>query len=97
QLSLERTAGGVRVGTGEVAGSYQPALKFFLFKVHGSAAGMVSDNGKALPHFDNLDALDTATGQSWASGTDRFGPVTYVRVTAATARTLALALGPPRR
>jgi alpha-glucosidase len=96
QLSLERTAGGVRVSTGEAAGSYQPALKFYLFKVHGGAASMVSDDGKALPHFDNLDALGAATGQGWASGTDRFGAVTYVRVTAAKARTLALALGQPR-
>lgn len=96
QLSLQRTTGGVRIGTGTVAGSYQPALKFYLFKVHGDAANMVSDNGKALPHFDNLDALDAATGQGWASGTDRFGPVTYIRVTAAKARTLALALGQPR-
>ncbi len=96
QLSVERTTGGVRVGTGAVAGSYQPALKFYLFKVHGGAAGMVSDNGKPLPHFDNLNALNDATGQGWSSGTDRFGPVTYVRVTAAKARTLALAYGPPR-
>ena len=62
-------------------------------KVYGGAAHMVSYNGKALSHYDNLDALDAATGQGWASGTDRFGPVTCVRVTAAKARTLALALG----
>jgi alpha-glucosidase len=95
-LSVQRTSRGVRIETGAVTGSYQPDLKFYLFKVHGGAAGMVSDNGKALPHFDNLDALDAATGQGWASGTDRFGPVTYVRVAEATARTLALALGLPR-
>ncbi len=95
-LSLQRTAGGVRVETGAVDGSYQPALKFYLFKVHSRAASVVSDNGKALPHFDNLDAFDAASGQGWATGTDRFGPVTYVRVTSAKARTLALALGQSR-
>ena len=81
---------------GKADGSFQPALKFYLFKVHSDAARMVSDNGKALPHFDSLDALNAATGAGWATGTDRFGPVTHVRVTAAKARTLALALGQPR-
>jgi alpha-glucosidase len=94
-LSLQRTAGGVRIETGEVAGSYQPALKLYLFKVHGGAANAVSGNGKSLPHFDSLDALTTASGQGWATGTDRFGAVTWIRVAASQGRTLALALRHP--
>lgn len=95
-LSLQRTAGGVRVESGEVTGSFTPALKFYLFKVHGSAARTVSSNGKSLPHFDHLDALAAADGQGWATGTDRFGAVTWIRVPAAQARTLALALDPSK-
>lgn len=94
-LSVQRTAGGARVETGAVAGSFTPALKFYLFKVHGGTASTVSDNGKALPHFDNLQALEKADGQGWATGSDRFGKVTYVKVPAAQARTLALAWGQP--
>jgi alpha-glucosidase len=95
-LSVQRIPGGVRLQTGGVEGSFRPALKYYLFKVHAGAADMVSNNGQVLPHLDSLDALDASTGEGWATGMDRFGPVTHVRVTAAKARTLALALGQPR-
>jgi alpha-glucosidase (family GH31 glycosyl hydrolase) len=92
-LSLQRTAGGVRVQTGAVEGSYIPALKFYLLKVHGDAARAVTGDGRALPHAADLDALNAAAGEGWTTGTDRFGAVTYVRVNAAQARTFALVWG----
>ena len=96
QLAVHRTDEAVWVETGPVEGSYRPALKSYLFAVHGLSARRVSEAGNALTHFDSLVALNLASGDGWATGTDRFGPVTYVRVTAAQAHTLALALGPPR-
>lgn len=92
-LILQRTADGVTVQTGAVAGSYTPALKFYLFKVHGGAATAVTAGGKPLTHASSLDALDAGTGEGWATGTDRFGAVTYLRVTAAQARSFALVWG----
>ena len=92
-LSMQRTAGGVKVETGAVEGSYAPALKFYLLKVHGDAATAVTGDGKALPHAADVGALNAAPGEGWTTGTDRFGAVTYVRVNAAQARTLALVWG----
>ncbi len=95
-LALQRDGDTVHVETGAVQGSYVPALKYYLFTVHGGQAHAVDDGGKALQHFASLDALDASGGEGWASGTDRFGAVTWVRVTAAQARRLALRLGHPR-
>ena len=95
-LSIQRTAGGVRLQTGDVDGSYLPATRFYLFKVHGGAASMISDNGKPLPQSDSLDALAARQGQGWATGTDRFGPVTYVKVPTGQPLTLALTFGQSR-
>ena len=95
-LAVQRRGETVRVETGAVEGSYTPPLKFYLLKLHGSAASAVDGGGTALPHLPSLDDLEHSAGEGWASGTDRFGAVTWVRVTAAQARTLALALGHPR-
>ncbi len=95
-LALQRDGDTVHLETSAVQGSYVPALKYYLFKVHGGQAHAVDDGGRALQHFASLDALDASGGEGWASGTDRFGAVTWVRVTAAQARRLALRLGHPR-
>ncbi|HET6433669.1 TIM-barrel domain-containing protein [Dyella sp.] len=92
-LSMQRTVDGVRLQTGAVEGTYKPALSFYLFKVHGSAARTVSTDGHALARATNLDALARGNAEGWATGSDRFGPVTYVRVSAAQARSLALVWG----
>lgn len=95
-LAVQRTGDSVRVETGAVEGSYAPALKFYLLKIHGGTATAVDSSGVALPHLASLDALAQSHAEGWASGTDRFGAVTWVRVTAAQARTLALAWGHTR-
>jgi alpha-glucosidase len=95
-LAVQRSGETVRVETGAVEGSYTPPLKFYLLKIHGGAASAVNGGSTVLPHLPSLDDLEHSTGEGWASGTDRFGAVTWVRVTAAQARTLALASGHPR-
>lgn len=92
-LGLQRTANGVTVQTGAAEGRFTPALKFYLFKVHGDTASTVTADGQALARASNLAALTQGSGEGWATGTDRFGAFTYVRVNAAQARTLALVWG----
>jgi len=92
-LSVQRQGHTVRFGTGAVSGSFKPALKSYLLKIHGGAAATVRSGGTGLPPFQSLDALQHSQGEGWASGHDRYGAVTYVRVMAATVRDIALTLG----
>lgn len=93
-LSVQRDGDGVRFEAGAVSGSYTPALRFYGLKIHGATAGAVTSNGRSLPSFANADALQHASGEGWARGRDRFGPVTWVRIAAGSKQTVLLA--PPR-
>jgi alpha-glucosidase len=86
-LSAQRRGHTVQVDLGATRGSFKPALKFYLLKIHGGAAAKVSGG---LKHFDSLDALESGNGEGWASGHDRYGDVTWLRVTAARATNIAL-------
>jgi alpha-glucosidase len=88
-LATQRKGDTVTVETGTVSGSYKPTLKFYLLKIHGGAASKVG-NGAALASFASIDALRKGGGEGWASGKDRFGDVTWIRVAAAKVQQLTL-------
>ncbi len=90
-LAVQRRGHIVQFDIGAARGSFKPALKFYLLKIHGGAAGKV---GGALKSFDSLDALEGSGGEGWASGGDRYGDVTWVRVAAARATKITLDLKP---
>jgi hypothetical protein len=71
-------------------GNYQPALKSWLLKFHGQPAQSVESNGRALEAFASVDALRASADDGWATGRDRFGPVTWVRVAAGKGQTITL-------
>ncbi len=89
-LSVQRQGDTVQVETGAVSGSFRPALRFYLLKIHAATAGAVNASGKAMPSFASLDALQRSQGEGWASGRDRFGAVTWVRIAAAARQTVVL-------
>ncbi|MDE3210122.1 MAG: glycoside hydrolase family 31 protein [Pseudomonadota bacterium] len=91
-LAVQRHADTVRFDIGAASGTFRPALRYYLLKIHGATAGKVAAGGE-LKAFDSLQALQGSAGEGWARGKDRFGPVTYVRVDAATARHIALTWG----
>ncbi len=90
KLSLQRSGDAVHVDISASNGSYAPALKFYLLKIHGAQAKNVTDHGRPLPAFGSLDALTKANGEGWAHGHDRYGEVTWVRVAAAKAQDVVL-------
>ncbi len=90
-LAVQRQAHSVQFDIGKAGGTFRPALRFYLLKIHGTAATKVTADG-ALKFFDDLAALEHG-GEGWAKGNDRFGAFTYVRVSAATARHIALTWG----
>jgi hypothetical protein len=93
RLGLQRTGDGVRVDLAAAHGSYAPALKFYLLKIHGAPAAAVTANGRPLPSFADTDALGQASGEGWAHGHDRYGEATWVRVAAAKAQAIVLTPG----
>ena len=86
-LAVQRSGDTVQFDLGAATGNFNPALQFYLLKIHGGAATRVSGH---LKSFDNLDALQHGTGEGWASGHDRYGDVTYVRVAATHAASVTL-------
>jgi alpha-glucosidase len=89
-LAVQRQGDTVQVETGAVGGSFRPALRFYLLKIHAATAGAVDAGGKAMSSFASLDALQRSQGEGWASGRDRFGAVTWVRMAAAVRQTVVL-------
>ena len=63
-------------------GTYKPATRWYLLAVHGGAARSVLANGKPVPSTPTLDALEASSGEGWASGQDRYGTVTWVKLAA---------------
>jgi alpha-glucosidase (family GH31 glycosyl hydrolase) len=63
-------------------GTYKPAARWYLLAVHGGAARSVLANGKAVLSAASLDALKAASSEGWASGHDRYGAVTWVKLAA---------------
>lgn len=79
RLSTQRRADGAGFAIDRARGTYTPPLRDYLVKVHGIAAGRVDDAG---PRLGSLQALKAAQGAGWATGHDRFGPVTWLRLAA---------------
>jgi alpha-glucosidase (family GH31 glycosyl hydrolase) len=70
-------------------GSYKPALKYYLVKIHGLAVA-VSNGSGMLKSFSSAEALQAAKGEGWVSARDRYGPVTLIQLDAAQARRITL-------
>jgi len=91
-LAAQRQPDSVQFDIGAASGTFKPALRFYLLKIHDATATKVSAHGE-LKAFSSLDALQHSDSEGWAHGQDRFGAVTYVRVNAATAQRIALTWG----
>ena len=92
KLAVQKHSDAVQFNIGDASGTYKPALHFYLLKIHGVTASEVTA-GAALKAFGSLEALQHSGGEGWAHGEDRFGAVTYVRVSAPAARHITLSWG----
>ncbi|HZX70381.1 MAG TPA: TIM-barrel domain-containing protein [Rhodanobacter sp.] len=93
-LATQRQGNTVTFETDAASGSFKPALRFYLLKIHGAAAGKVSVDGKALPQQESVESLQGNDAAAWARGHDRFGAVTWVRLAAGQASRVQLRLQP---
>ncbi|HYK53686.1 MAG TPA: TIM-barrel domain-containing protein [Candidatus Eremiobacteraceae bacterium] len=81
QLTSTWSGGGENFVAETPTGSYTPALRAFLLKVHGIAARSAMIDGRSARRALDLRALEKApdpNAPAWATGTDRYGAVTYV-------------------
>ena len=70
-------------------GSFDPALRSYIVKVHDYRARKVSLDGKALPKHPRKGQL-IHDESNWTFGQDRYGPVTTIRIPASCASTVTL-------
>ena len=89
-LSVQRNTDGVTFRTQAPSGSYRSPLRHWLVKVHGIAAAAVRADDAALEHFATISALESASGQGWSAGHDRYGAFTVFKLDAGVARDVIL-------
>ena len=86
-LSVQRDGGDVRFVAEAPAGSYASPVSHYLLAFHGIQARGVTIGGASLQTATAVDALGD---EGWATGQDRYGPVTYVKIAAGQAREVHL-------
>lgn len=84
-LSVQRRGAIVHFTLAGPQGSFEPALRDYLLAIHGGDAQAVSVNGKPLARAVTRAALEHADRAGWATGSDRYGAVTWVKVPAGAA------------
>ncbi len=90
RLATRRSGDSVTFRTGAPDGSYRPALRDYLVRVHGMRAGNVADAGRVLRHYASSSALRAAGGEGWTTEQDRYGPVTVLRLASGVARDVVM-------
>ena len=82
RIAVERIPSGIDLTLGTPRGAYQPALRHFIFAVHGVRARRVDLDARPLPEVADRAALGKCPAACWARGHDRFGEVVYVEAAA---------------
>jgi len=79
KLSVRRDGGRVHFVADAPSGAYASPVSHYLLAFHGVQAGSVTIGGATIPA---AAAIDAVGDQGWATGQDRYGPVTYVKIAA---------------
>jgi alpha-glucosidase (family GH31 glycosyl hydrolase) len=90
RLSVQRGGGRVTFRTAAPSGSYRPAMRHYLVKLHGITAADVRAKDASLEHSPTPAALESATGEGWATGDDRYGAFTVLKLDAGAPRDVTL-------
>ena len=90
RLATQRIGDAVSFSATAPQGSYRPALRHWLVRVHGIAAASITAGGATLPHYATPAELAAAGGEGWITGSDRFGPLTVLKLDAGVASALTL-------
>ncbi|MFZ3330186.1 MAG: TIM-barrel domain-containing protein [Candidatus Acidiferrales bacterium] len=89
RLSTSDNGTTVRFDVATPTGTYKPPLREYEVKLHGISARTVTIDGAASTHYDDLAHLESASAEGWTTATDRYGPVSIVKITAAAAKRIS--------
>jgi alpha-glucosidase len=89
-IEVRRNGGGTRLVLGARRGTFSPDLQWYTFKIHAAPGGSVTSDDRPLATASSLAALAQSAEAAWTASTDRFGPVTYVKVRAGSAQTIQI-------
>jgi alpha-glucosidase (family GH31 glycosyl hydrolase) len=87
RLATRRDGDAVSFSVAAPEGSYRPALRGYLVRVHGLAATAVDGS---LRHYATPAELEAADGEGWSTASDRYGALTVLKLAAGAARNVTL-------
>jgi alpha-glucosidase len=90
RMSTQSVDGGAVFEIEGAKGSFKPALKYYVVRVHGVTAGTVDLGNGALKSYASEQALEASNGEGWTTSHDRYGNVTLLKLAAGEARQLSL-------
>jgi alpha-glucosidase (family GH31 glycosyl hydrolase) len=90
RMTAQRKSGDAVFTTEAPHGTYKPALKYYLVKIHGLNAAAVNSGSDTLKSLGSAEALQAQKGEGWATGHDRYGPVTLIQLAAGQERQITL-------
>ena len=90
RMTAQRKSGDAVFTTEAPHGTYKPALKYYLVKIHGLNAAAVNSGSDTLKSLGSAEALQAEKGEGWATGHDRYGPVTLIQLAAGQERQITL-------
>jgi len=79
EIAVRRSGRTTEVAVSAAAGTYQAQFPSYLFRVHQSSESVTS-NGSRLKKSPSESAFRASTAPGWFETTDKFGPVTEVRL-----------------
>jgi alpha-glucosidase (family GH31 glycosyl hydrolase) len=79
----------VRFALATPTGTYKPPLREYEVRLHGISARSVTIDDVEGRHYADLAQLENGSPEGWTTGTDVYGTVTVVKVTAAAAKQIS--------
>lgn len=79
-MTVEDSKGTFNFNISDKEGSFTPKLKYYIGKFHGKTAQSVKINNTEVKKSQDLKTLMSSNEECFATGTDIYGDVTYVKV-----------------
>ena len=89
RLSSSDNGTAVRFALAAPTGTYKPPLREYEVRLHGISARSVTIDAVEGRHYADLAQLENGCAGGWTTGTDVYGTVTVVKVTAAAAKQIS--------
>lgn len=93
EIRVRRDDAGVTLAVGARSGTYEPALKWYTFRVHGAASETVMDGSRVLRRVASLDELRASPDEAWTPVNDATGALICVKLQAGVEKNVALRSG----